>query len=112
MILLARLLVGGYNLGQQILCNRGLVINDQVIVPKDTPGKVIAEYSDTRLTVAFDIGEMNQRQEGYDGQSIFNLLPAEIRVFRDTSSYVHVGDPVRAKKDLGITPVNVLVLAG
>jgi hypothetical protein len=112
MIIQDRLLVGGYKLGQKVLSNRDLVVNDQVLVPRDTSGKVIAEYSDTRLTVAFDVGESTHNQEGYESHCIFNVQPVEIRSFRDLPCDIRPGEIVRAKCDLGTGPSNILVMAG
>jgi hypothetical protein len=84
MLLPHRLLVGGYKLGQKVLCNRDLVINGQLLVSRDTPGKVVAEYNDTRLTVAFDVGGANQNQEGHESHCFFNVQPVEIRTFCDS----------------------------
>jgi hypothetical protein len=107
-----RLLVGGYKLGQKVLCNDDLFVNDQVLVPRDTPGQVIAEYSDTRLTIDFKVGESNQNQEGYQTHCAFNVQPVEIRAFCDLQCDMRPGQIVYAKCDLGTGPSNVLVLAG
>jgi hypothetical protein len=106
-----RPLVGGYKLGQKVLCNSDLVVNNQVLVPRDTAGKVIAEYSDTRLTVDFNVSESNQNQEGYESHCVFNVQPVEIRAFRDSPCDMRPGEIVHSKFDLG-TEDNVLVLAG
>lgn len=111
MILPHRLLVGGYRLGQKVLCNRDLIVNGQLLVSTDTPGKIVGEYSDTRLTVAFDAGENNQNQEGYESHCVFNVQPAEIRTFRNSPWNIRPGDTVRATSDLGANNF-VLVLAG
>jgi hypothetical protein len=107
-----RLLVGGFKLGQKVLCNGDLSVNGQVHVPKDTAGKVVAEYSDTRLTIYFDAAESNENQEGYESHRTFNVQPLEIRAFRDLPCDIRPGETVHSKFDLGSGPSNVLVLAG
>jgi hypothetical protein len=111
-ILPDRLLVGGFKLGQKVLCNGDLSVNGQVHVPRDTAGKVVAEYSDTRLTIHFDAAESNQNQEGYESHRTFNVQPFEIRALRDLPCDIRPGETVHSKFDLGSGPSNVLVLAG
>jgi hypothetical protein len=104
-----RLLVGGFRLGQKVLSNSDLLINHQLVVPRDTPGTVLSEYSDTRLNVAFDVGESDQNQESYESHCVFNVQPVEIRAL--PSLDIRPGDIVFTNCDLG-TDGNVAVLAG
>jgi hypothetical protein len=67
-----RLLVGGFSIAQRVQSSMDLVVGNKVVVKAGTRGAVLAEFSDTRLTVAFDPPE-----EG--GQSCFNVLPLEIK---------------------------------
>jgi hypothetical protein len=101
MILPYRLLVGGFSLGQRIQSNRDIIINDQLFVTIGTPGVIIGEYSDTRLTVAFETTENQNQEQGYDSHSNFNVLPPDIRVYRETPCDMPLGQIVRAKTDLG-----------
>lgn len=116
MILPHRSLVGGYKLGQKVSCNKDLFVNDQLLVAKDAAGKVIGEYSDTRLTVAFDVEKHAEESDHSSpfcegSHCLFNVQPFEIRVFRDVPCNICPGDVVRAKCDLGIGP-NLLVVGG
>jgi hypothetical protein len=67
-----RLLAGGFRIAQQVQSAMDLIVGDRVVVPAGMRGVVLAEFSDTRLTVAFGPPE-----DG--GQSCFNVLPLEIR---------------------------------
>jgi hypothetical protein len=109
LILPDRLLVGGFRLGEKVLSSSDLAVNNQVRVPTDTPGRVISEYSDTRLNIAFDVGGSTQNQESNESHCIFNVQPAEIRALVDNVR--RRGEIVCAKNDLG-TEGNILVLAG
>jgi hypothetical protein len=72
-----RLLVGGFSIAQRVQASMDLVVGNKVVVKAGTRGAVLAEFSDTRLTVAFDPPE-----EG--GQSCFNVLPLEIKPCSDS----------------------------
>lgn len=105
MIRVDRQLVGGFKLGQRIQANLDLQINANCSIPYGTPGIVVGEYSDTRLTVAFD-----HDTEDSLGRTLVNLLPLEIRVFSDTPCDMPPGQAVKALTDLFST--NVAVQAG
>jgi hypothetical protein len=72
-----RVLVGGFKIAQRVQSAMDLVVGNRVVVKAGTRGAVLAEFSDTRLTVAFDPPE-----EG--GQSCFNVLPLEIKPCSDS----------------------------
>ena len=65
-----RFLVGGFSIAQRVQASMPLVVGNQVVVPAGSRGTVLAEYTDTRLTVVFESSEQ--------GVSCFNVLPMEI----------------------------------
>jgi hypothetical protein len=67
-----RPLVGGYCIAQRVQSSMDLVVGNRVVVRAGTKGAVLAEFSDTRLTVSFDSPE-----DG--GRNCFNVLPLEIQ---------------------------------
>lgn len=95
MISADKLLVGGFNLGQKIQASMDLVVGTGVAVPFGTPGTIIGEYSDTRLTVAFMVD-----CQGTQTLCHFNVLPMEIRTFCDAPCNLPPGQVVRARHDL------------
>jgi len=99
-----RLLVGGFRLGQKIQASMDLVVGHEVAVPFGTSGIVMGEYSDTRLTIAFEV-------EGQGRNTHFNVLPMEIRAFCDTPCDMPPGQIVQARTDL-VSMNSVVVKAG
>jgi len=85
------------------------------VAHQDATGKVIGEYSDTRLIVAFDVDknadESPIRELCEVQHCLFNVQPSEVRSFRDVPCNIRPADIVYAKCDLGIGP-NLLVVAG
>jgi len=98
-----RPLVGGFSIAQEVQSAMDLVVGNQVVVRAGTRGSVLAEFSDTRLTVLFDSSE-----DG--GQSCFNVLPMEVRPWCVPPGNLPVGSPVQAIRDL--VSMNVMVKAG
>lgn len=99
-----RLLVGGFRIAQQVQSAMDLVVGSRVVVPAGTHGVILAEFSDTRLTVSFDKNE--------DGQmNCFNVLPLEIKPWCEPPNELPTGSPVQATKDL-VTMNSVIVKAG
>ncbi|CAK0834850.1 unnamed protein product [Prorocentrum cordatum] len=88
-----RLLVGGYCIGQRVQSAMDLVVGNRIVVNAGNPGAVLAEFSDTRLTVAFDAPQGG-------AQSCFNVLPVEIRQWCEPPSSLPVGSEVQATRDL------------
>jgi len=99
-----KLLVGGFRLGQRIECCRDLVVDGVVSVPFRTPGTILGEYSDTRLTVVFELDDQAC-------QSHYNISPMELRVFSEAACDIFPGEVVLAKTDL-ISVDSVVVRAG
>jgi len=87
-----RPLVGGFKISQKIQSAMDLVVDNRVVVPAGTPGIVLAEFSDTRLTVSFG-------HDGEYGYSCFNVLPVEIKPCCELPVDLPEG-PVQATKDL------------
>lgn len=100
-----RLLVGGFRLGQKIQACKDLVVNDHVAVPFNATGIVMGEYSDARLTVAFDV-------EGEGQSTHFNVPPTEVRAFCEIPSDMYPGQIVQARSDLVSTNYVVILKAG
>jgi len=66
-----RPLVGGFSIAQKVQAAMPLMVGSQVVVQAGCRGTVLGEFSDSRLTIAFDTPE--------DGtQSCFNVMPMEI----------------------------------
>jgi len=103
-VIAQRPLVGGFNIAQRVQSAMDLIVGDRVAVPAGTRGSVVNEFSDTRLTVAFD-----QREDGV--QSCFNVLPLEIRPWCEPPGHLPAGLRVRATRDLmgGVNTVLVKV---
>jgi len=99
-----RPLVGGFSIAQKVQSAMDLIVGNRVVVRAGTHGSVLAEFSDTRLTVAFDPPE-----DG--GQSCFNVLPLEIKPWCEPPSDFPIGSRVQATRDL-LTMNSVLVKAG
>eukprot|EP00747_Dinoflagellata_sp_TGD_P180407 gnl/TRDRNA2_/TRDRNA2_32821_c0_seq1.p1 gnl/TRDRNA2_/TRDRNA2_32821_c0~~gnl/TRDRNA2_/TRDRNA2_32821_c0_seq1.p1 ORF type:complete len:606 (-),score=134.57 gnl/TRDRNA2_/TRDRNA2_32821_c0_seq1:136-1713(-) len=102
-----RPLVGGFMVGQQAQAAMDLVVGSKVVVRAGTQGTVMAEFSDTRLTVAFD--------EPVDGvPSCFNVLPVEIKPWHELPNDMPAGQPVKASMDLlnAATDNEVVIRAG
>ncbi|CAE8648803.1 unnamed protein product, partial [Polarella glacialis] len=88
-----RLLVGGFSIAQKIQASIALLVGNKVAVPAGRRGTVLAEYSDTRLTVVFDATE--------DGvPNCFNVLPIEIRPWCNAHCEFPVGATVKASHHL------------
>jgi len=99
-----RPLVGGFAIAQQVQSAMDLVIGTRVVVKVGTRGSVLAEFSDTRLTVAFDASE-----DG--GQSCFNVLPLEIKPWCEPPRNFPVGASVQVTEDL-VNMSSVVIRAG
>jgi len=91
-VTIQRTLVGGFNIAQRVQSAMDLIVGSQVVVKAGTCGSVLAEFSDTRLTVAFDT------QEG--SGSCFNVLPLEIKQWCEPRSGLSIGSRVQATQDL------------
>lgn len=87
-----RLLVGGFRIAQQVQSAMDLIVGNRVVVKVGTHGIVLAEFSDTRLTVSFD------QAEGY--QCCFNVLPLEVKPWCEPPNDLPAGAPVQATRDL------------
>jgi len=87
------LLVGGFRIAQNVMAAVDLTVGSRVAVKAGTLGKVLAEFSDTRLTVSFDLPQGN-------GQSCYNVLPMEITPWQAPPSHLPVGQHVKATQDL------------
>lgn len=88
-----RLLVGGFTIAQRVQSAMDLIVGNRVVVRAGTRGSVLAEFSDTRLTVAFEPPD--------DGsQSCFNVLPLEIKPWCEPPKDLPVGMEVQATRDL------------
>mmetsp|Transcript_106744 Transcript_106744/g.211982 ORF Transcript_106744/g.211982 Transcript_106744/m.211982 type:complete len:435 (+) Transcript_106744:70-1374(+) len=92
-VIAQRPLVGGFRIAQSVQSAMDLIVGNRVVVRAGTRGSVVNEFSDTRLTVAFDISEE-------DGHSCFNVLPLEIKPWCEPPSDLPVGSRVQAIKDV------------
>ena len=86
-----RPLVGGFSIAQRVQASMDLVVGNKVVVPAGSRGTVLAEYTDTRLTVVF---------EEQSGVSCFNVLPLEILPWCPLPCDVCQGALVRAMQHL------------
>jgi len=92
-VIAQRPLVGGFRIAQSVQSAMDLIVGSRVVVRAGTRGSVVNEFSDTRLTVAFDTSDE-------DGHSCFNVLPVEIKPWCEPPSDLPVGSRVQAIKDL------------
>mmetsp|Transcript_6722 Transcript_6722/g.16680 ORF Transcript_6722/g.16680 Transcript_6722/m.16680 type:complete len:390 (-) Transcript_6722:243-1412(-) len=92
-VTLQRLLVGGFKISQKVQSAMDLVVGSKVVVKAGTLGVVLAEFSETRLTVSFDQAEGGS-------QSCFNVLPVEIKTWCEPPEDLPIGSSVQATKDL------------
>jgi hypothetical protein len=104
-VIAQRPLVGGFRIAQSVQSAMDLIVGNRVVVRAGTRGSVVNEFSDTRLTVAFDISDA-------DGHSCFNVLPVEIKPWCEPPSDLPVGSRVQAIKDLMATTSTATVRAG
>ncbi|CAK9077053.1 unnamed protein product [Durusdinium trenchii] len=100
-----RLLVGGFSIAQRVQASMSLVVGNRVVVHAGCRGTVLAEFSDTRLTVVFE----TETEES--SPSCFNVLPLEILPWCDLPAHLPAGSPVRALQHL-MSPCAILVHAG
>jgi len=89
-----RPLIGGFTIAQRVQSAMELVVGSHVVAKAGTRGVVLAEFSDTRLTVAFEAPE-----DG-GGQNCFNVLPLEIRPWCEPPPHLPVGTRVRAVQEV------------
>lgn len=75
-----------------------LLVGTRVVARAGTRGVVLSEFSDTRLTVAFDTPSDN------GGQSCFNVLPLEIRPWCETPEDFTIGTKVRVVRQVEPLP--------
>lgn len=97
-----RVLVGGFSIAQKVQSAMGLIVGNKVVVPPGTPGTVLAEFSDTRLTVGF------QPQKDA-APSCFNVLPLEIRPWCEPPSHLPISARVKVTQD--ILSMNTVIIA-
>jgi len=103
-VTIQRPLVGGFKISQKVQAALDLVVGNKVVVKAGAQGAVLAEFSDTRLTVSFE-----QTEQG--AQSCFNVLPLEVKPWCEPPSDLPVGSRVQATHDL-VNMNLVLVKAG
>lgn len=97
-----RPLIGGFGIAQRVQSAMELVVGTQVVAQAGARGVVLAEFSDTRLTVAFDA----PAESG--GRVCFNVLPLEIRPWCEAPGHLPVGTHVCATEEIsngGVAPV-------
>jgi len=99
-----RLLAGGFKIAQFVQPVTDLVVSGRAVVKTGTRGRILAEFSETRLTVAFDRAEAGN-------QSCFNVLPLEIQPWCELSPDMPAGEKVRVTMDL-VCPNSLLIKAG
>jgi len=107
-----RLLVGGFTFGQRVVAALDLVVGTRMVVQAGITGTIVAEYSETRITVQFDKRsdrdeETTQNEDGYgappveeSGSRCFNVLPVEIQSWLEPPSDLPSGQLVEATMDL------------
>ncbi|CAJ1334215.1 unnamed protein product [Effrenium voratum] len=98
-----RPLVGGFSIAQRVQASMSLVVGNKVVVHAGCRGTVLAEFSDTRLTVVFETSEA--------APNCFNVLPLEILPWCDTPPEFPAGTSVRAVHHL-MSPCAIIVHAG
>jgi hypothetical protein len=99
-----RLLAGGFKISQSVQPVMDLIVNGRVVVKTGTRGRILAEFSETRLTVAFDRAEAGS-------QSCFNVLPLEIQPWCELSADMPAGEKVRVTMDL-VCPNSMVIKVG
>mmetsp|Transcript_57311 Transcript_57311/g.134067 ORF Transcript_57311/g.134067 Transcript_57311/m.134067 type:complete len:447 (+) Transcript_57311:65-1405(+) len=96
-------LVGGFSIAQRVQASMSLVVGNEVVVHAGCRGTVLAEFSDTRLTVVFET------ESG--SPNCFNVLPLEILPWCETLPDFAAGTAVRALQHL-TSPHAIIVHAG
>eukprot|EP00438_Fugacium_kawagutii_P020198 Skav207615 [mRNA] locus=scaffold1878:101822:111291:+ [translate_table: standard] len=81
----------------------GFRLRQKVVVHAGCRGTVLAEFSDTRLTVVFETSE--------ESPSCFNVLPLEILPWCELPSHMPAGSSVKATQHL-MSPCAIIVHAG
>jgi len=108
---LHRPLVGGFFIAQRVQSAMNLIVGDRVVVRAGTCGSVLAEFSDTRLTVTFDCPTDANDASGSGHNGCFNVLPMEIRPWCEPPADLPLGCSVEVVVDL-FGASRVLVPAG
>ena len=99
-----RPLVGGFSIAQRVQASMSLVVGSRVVVHAGCRGTVLAEFSDTRLTVVFETSETG-------APNCCNVLPLEILPWCQTLPELAAGTMVRAVHHL-MSPHAIIVPAG
>ena len=99
-----RPLVGGFSIAQRVQASMSLVVGSRVVVHAGCRGTVLAEFSDTRLTVVFETSETG-------APNCCNVLPLEILPWCQTQPELQAGTTVRAVHHL-MSPHAIIVPAG
>eukprot|EP00434_Breviolum_minutum_P009813 symbB.v1.2.008643.t1/scaffold540.1/size189765/8 len=99
-----RPLVGGFSIAQRVQASMSLVVGSKVVVHAGCRGTVLAEFSDTRLTVVFETSETGT-------PSCFNVLPLEILPWCELPAHLPAGTLVKATQHL-LSPCAIIVQAG
>ncbi|CAE7334648.1 BFAR [Symbiodinium necroappetens] len=99
-----RPLVGGFSIAQKVQASMSLVVGSRVVVHAGCRGTVLAEFSDTRLTVVFETSETG-------APNCCNVLPLEIMPWCQTLPGLPAGTTVRALHHL-MSPHAIIVPAG
>jgi len=99
-----RPLVGGFSIAQRVQASMSLVVGSKVVVQAGCRGTVLAEFSDTRLTVVFETSETGT-------PSCFNVLPLEILPWCELPPHLPAGTFVKAAQHL-MSPCTIIVHAG
>eukprot|EP00929_Paragymnodinium_shiwhaense_P048771 TRINITY_DN24619_c0_g2_i2.p1 TRINITY_DN24619_c0_g2~~TRINITY_DN24619_c0_g2_i2.p1 ORF type:complete len:401 (+),score=61.07 TRINITY_DN24619_c0_g2_i2:88-1290(+) len=100
-----RPLVGGYQLAQHVQPVRDLVVSGRVVAKMGSRGIVVGEYSEARLTVAFDGSSSDTHQ-------LFNVLPLEVQPWCEPPAEFPPGCDICASTDLMNAAGNVVIEAG
>ena len=103
-------LVGGFSIAQRVQASMSLVVGNRVVVHAGCRGTVLAEFSDTRLTVVFETPTA-AAEDSESSPSCFNVLPLEILPWCETPPQMPAGSSVRALQHL-LSPCAIIVHAG